>query len=113
MKTLLPFVTDFVTKLTQPMFESVDVVRYTQMSRLLKVAEEYGKRLLRNKYGPKADLIASRLVERFPEHGFPIYPDEVQQIGLQLADLSPSVRRILETTTKYLPNLTAVGNVIP
>jgi hypothetical protein len=112
MKTLLPFVTDFVTKLTNPMFESIDVVRYTQMSRLLKVAEEYGKRLLRTRYGPHADSIASRLVERFPEHSFPIYPDEARQIGLKLADLTPSLTRILENTTRYLPNLNAVGSVI-
>ena len=32
-KTLMPFVTEFVTKLTQPMFQGIDVVRYTKMSR--------------------------------------------------------------------------------
>jgi hypothetical protein len=44
------------------MFNGIDVVRYTQMSRVLKVAEEYGKRLLRNVYGGSADGIAEALV---------------------------------------------------
>jgi len=111
-KTLMPFVTDFVTKLTQPMFQGIDVVRYTKMSRALKVAEEHGKRLLKAKYGTDADEIARCLVERFPEHGFPIYPDEARQIGLNIAPLTQPLRRILEKTTQYLPNLTAIGNVI-
>ena len=114
MKNVLPVASEFVTQLTEPMFEGIDVVRYTRMSRLLKVAEEYGKRLLRTNYGPRgAATIASYLVERYPEHGFPIYPDEARQIGLKLADISPQLSKILEKTTQYLPNLTAIGNVIP
>lgn len=111
-KTLMPFVTDFVTKLTEPMFKGIDVVRYTRMSRALKVAEEYGKRLLRKNYGDEAAIIASTLVERFPEHGFPIYPHEARQIGLEIAPLSTPVRQCLEEITEHLPNLTAVGSVV-
>jgi len=111
-KNLLPLVTDFVAKLTHPMFEGIDVVRYTQMSRLLKVAEEYGKRLLRRDYGENADDIASTLVSKFPEHGFAIYPPEAREIGLQIALPRERDRQVLEDLTRYLPDLNAIGNLV-
>lgn len=113
-KTLLPYITEFVAQLTTPMFEGIDVVHYTQMSRLLRVAEEYGKRLLRAKYGRRADSIASSLVTKFPTHTFPIYPDELRgrDIGLEIADLTPRVSEILETLSRYLPNLNVIGKLV-
>jgi hypothetical protein len=109
---LIPCATDFVTKLTRPMFESIDVVRYTQMSRALKVAEEYGKRLLRKNYGEDAADIARKLVENYPEHGFPIYRDEVLSLGLKLAPTTHEMRIALEKTTRHLPNLNAIGRIL-
>ncbi len=111
-KNLLPVVTEFVTKLTNPMFEGIDIVRYTQMSRLLKVAQEYGERLLRQNYGKNSEEIARILVEDFPEHGFPIYPSEAREIGLNLRPITAPIRDFLEETTKHLPNLTAIGSVV-
>jgi hypothetical protein len=111
-KNLIPFVTEFVSQLTHPMFKGIDVVRYTQMSRALKVAEEYGKRLLRKTYGEDADEIARKLVENYPDHAFPIYPHEVGEIGIRLAPLSPHLRTVLEKVTQHLPNLNAVGRII-
>lgn len=111
-KNILPAVSEFVTNLTKPMFQSIDVVRYTQMSRLLKVAEEYGKRLLRRNYGSEADAIARKLVENYPEHGFPIYPDEAAELGLILESGSPRVRTAIERITTYLPNMNVVGTII-
>lgn len=94
------------------MFEGIDVVRYTKMSRLLKVAEEYGKRLLRRDYGQLAEEIASTLVSKFPEHGFAIYPPEAREIGLRISlPGSDMEREVLEDLTRCLPNLTAIGNL--
>lgn len=111
-KTVMPFVTDFITKLTQPMFQGIDVVRYTQISRLLKVAQEYGERLLRSRYGPRGERIAQMLVEKYPEHGFPIYPDEAADLGLKLAENTPEISAALEKLTRELPNLTVVGRIV-
>jgi hypothetical protein len=111
-KTLLPFVTEFVTKLTNPMFQGIDVVRYTQMSRALKVAEEYGKRLLRKAYGDAGDKIAQRLVQDYPEHGFPIYPDEATQLGLRIAPTPPAIKEALEESTRHLSGLNVIGRIV-
>ena len=48
--TLLPHVTRFATEMTGPLFGNIDVVRYTQMSRLLKIGEEYARKLLRGRF---------------------------------------------------------------
>lgn len=112
-KNLLPLVTEFVTKLTEPMFRGVDVVRYTQMSRLLKVAQEYGQRLLYSNYDKLvANEIARKLVETYPEHGFPIYPDEVLELGLRLSESNATIKSALEKVTSHLPNLNVVGRII-
>lgn len=110
-KNVLPFVSEFVTNLTKPMFEGIDVVRYTQMSRALKVAEEYGKRLLRQNYGPAADEIARKLVENYPDHGFPIYPDEAAELGLKLQPPPSEIKSALEKIARHLPGLNAVGRI--
>ncbi|HEX4131396.1 MAG TPA: hypothetical protein VHZ24_15255 [Pirellulales bacterium] len=110
-KSLLPVVSEFVAKLTQPMFQGVDVVRYTQMSRALKVASEYGKRLLRQGYGEDAERIANRLVEDYPEHGFPIYPDEARELGLRITHPSGETSRLLEMVTRHLHGLNLIGRI--
>jgi hypothetical protein len=111
-RTLLPVASEFVTKFMHPMLHGMDVVRYTQMSRALKVAEEYGKRLLRKNYGDEADAIAQQLIEDYPEHEFPIYPDEASELGLKLAPMSPRMRAAMEQITRCLPNLNVVGRVV-
>lgn len=111
-RSIMPMAVRFSTQLMQPMMQRIDLVRFTQMSRLLKVAEEYAKRLLEKSYGGGAgSKIASRLVEDYPEHGFPIYSDEMRRIGLRVADPSKDVIDILERITLYLPNLTAIGRI--
>lgn len=42
----LPIVLEYSSVLLKPLFEKIDVIHYTQMSRILKVAEEYALRLL-------------------------------------------------------------------
>ncbi|BBO30829.1 SDH family Clp fold serine proteinase [Lacipirellula parvula] len=112
--TVMPIVSAFVSALARPMFENIDVVRYTQMSRLLKVAEEYAKRLLVRNYGDaEASRIATMLVENYPEHGFPIYREEAERtIGLKIADASSEIIETLEVMARYQSNLCAIGRVV-
>lgn len=111
-RTLLPHVTEMVNALVRPMFENIDVVRYTQMSRLLKVAEEYATRLLTPRFDqPTADSIARRLAERYPEHGFVIDRDEAAAIGLKPEPPTDDQSRILSRMIPRLAGLTALGAI--
>ncbi|HUY35880.1 MAG TPA: hypothetical protein VMV69_24280 [Pirellulales bacterium] len=110
-KSIMPLVAEFVARLAEPMFEKIDVVRYTQMSRALKIAEEYAKRLLVNTYGDSAAEISRILIENYPEHGFPIYPSEIRGIGLKLAPLDDELRSTLEEITLNLSGITCVGRI--
>lgn len=112
MSSLMPVASDFVTQLVAPLFNKIDVVRYTQVSRQLKIAEEYAKRLLRHAYGPDADRISRFLNWQYPEHGFPIYSEEVREIGLRLAALTDPIRSILEEMTVCLRGMTLIGRVL-
>jgi|GEM_PF-4564123 len=70
-RTVLPYALRFVTTLTKPLLSKLDVVRYTQTSRAMKVGKGYARRLLRPALEPEnADQVARKLVENYPEHGF-------------------------------------------
>lgn len=79
--TLLPLSLDFVASVLRPMLENVDIVHYTQRSRLLKVAEAYAYRLLRRHFAPHARKIAEHFVSHYPEHGFVINLEEMRGMG--------------------------------
>lgn len=108
--SILPFAIDFTTSLVKPLMENIDVVKYTEMSRLLKIGEEYAVRLLKPKYGEgKSEEIAQALVSKYPEHGFVIDSIEAKDIGLIT---EPPEGKIAEAYTKILPfldNITALG----
>jgi hypothetical protein len=111
-QTLLPEMLAFVSQLVTPLLAGVDPVHYTQMSRVLKEAEEYATRLLRVTH--KQDVaqgIARHLVERFPEHGFMIDHDEAKEIGLHVRALPKEVGPLLDRMVPFLPKLTAVGRL--
>jgi hypothetical protein len=111
--TLIPHVTKLVTQLAQPMFGNIDVVRYTQMSRRLKVGEEYARRLLRHKYDENdANNIARRLVEVYPEHSFIIDHEEAERIGLKPTLPEPDVRDTLCNLARQISDMTAIGRII-
>jgi hypothetical protein len=111
-KTLLPHVTRFVADLTGPLFGHIDVVHYTQMSRALKVGEEYARRLLRKYHGPKeAGVIASQLVEKYPEHGFIIDCEEAKSLGLHVHEPDLNQLRIMDEIADQLDGFTAIGRV--
>ncbi|HQU46657.1 MAG TPA: hypothetical protein PK867_27875 [Pirellulales bacterium] len=110
--SLMPVAGEFVARLAAPLFDKIDVVRYTQVARQLKIGEEYAKRLLEKTYGPDAERISRWLTRQYPEHGFPIYSEELREIGLRIGTPTDAIRSILEEMTVYLRGETLIGRVI-
>ena len=108
--TLLSDAIRLVTAMSAPMFRNIDVVRYTQMSRALRVGEEYARRLLATRLGDqKADDIARQLVEKYPEHQFVIDFEEAEALGLRPTRPSEALAPIMEEVAESLAGLTAIG----
>jgi hypothetical protein len=77
LSTLMPMALDFTAEMMRPLLEKVETIHYAKQSRLLKVAEEYGTRLLEKNFAEgEAKEIASRFVNAYNEHGFVISPEE-------------------------------------
>ncbi len=112
-ETLLPMSLHFVSEMVRPLFENIDAVHYTQMSRALKVAEEYAIRLLRNRYAEdKARKIARHLVEKYPEHGFVIDTTEATSIDIDLVgSFTTDQQLVVNKMLPLLSQLTAIGYV--
>lgn len=113
--TLLPQMLHFVAEMLSPLFEKLDTVHYTQMSRLLKIGEAYAIRLLEPKYGrPRAEEIARQLVNEYPEHGFYIDRAEASRIGLKTvappADMEDALENLKEAA-HALPYAVVIGEI--
>ena len=81
---LLPTVIDYVTGMIRPLMEKIDAIHYMSLSRTLRIAQEYAYRLLQDKYGVyNAKVVAKKLVENYPYHGFIIDIAEAREIGLK------------------------------
>ena len=112
MNVLLPGAQHFVAEMLQPLFEKIDTVHYTYMSRLLKVAEEYAVRLLSPKYSTeKAQAIARNLVHQYPEHGFFIDSDEASKIGLETVEAQGEMDSAIEMMLEYIQDVTYIGRL--
>ena len=109
-RTLLPDAHSFVSNMVRPLFEKIDIVHYTRMSRFLKVAEEYAVRLLVPHHSPDAaKSIARHLVHDYPEHGFLIAADEAKQVGLNVIDPSAELSKLMDQLVPHLSDMAAVG----
>jgi hypothetical protein len=110
---LLPVVQTFVGSMLRPLFEKIDTVHYTQMSRLLKVAEEYAVRLLQPKYNPKkATEIARYFVHEFPSHDFFINLEDAQKAGLDcVEEAQGDVDSAIEEMLNFLQGATYIGKI--
>jgi hypothetical protein len=114
-EVMLPIACRFVSDLMKPLLEKIDTVHYAKQSRVLKVAEDYARRLLVPIYGPDAaGSIANRLVNGYPEHGFII---DREEMGFILdADLTPpdaagdAIRR-LDQCILTEPDFVAIGKL--
>jgi hypothetical protein len=114
-EVMLPIACRFVSDLMKPLLEKIDTVHYAKQSRVLKVAEDYARRLLVPIYGPDAaGSIANRLVNGYPEHGFII---DREEMGFILdADLTPpdAVREAIRRLDQCIltePDFVAIGKL--
>ena len=111
-RSIMPEMSSFISNLVHPLFENIDVVHYTQMSRMLKVAEEYAVRLLRPQYtGKIAEEIARHLVVHYPEHGFVIDAEEAASFGLKTEPVPPNSAIIVEKLRPVLGPWTLIGRI--
>jgi Serine dehydrogenase proteinase len=109
-KTIFPYAIRLAGNMVRPLMQNIDVVRYTETSRILKVAEEYAIRLLQPKYKKEdAGKIARQLVELYPEHGFVIDFDELKSLGLEVELPTGNLVGIMDNLRPFMDHLTAVG----
>ena len=109
----VPFAINFATSLVRPLVDDIDAEKYGELSRELKVGEEYAARLLSPKYEKgEAERIASILVSRYPDHDFVIDIEEAKFIGLKVEEPTDE---ILAANKKIIPYLggrvTALGRI--
>jgi len=110
---LLPGVQHSVGQMLRPLFDKIDTVHYTQMARLLKVAEEYAIRLLQPKYNLEtATEIARRLVHQYPQHEFFIGAEEASSINKDLVERPEGeVASIMNDLIEHLQSVTFIGKL--
>jgi hypothetical protein len=110
--TLLPHVLHFVAEMLRPLFDKLDTIHYTQMSRLLKVGEAYAVRQLEHNYEEEAaEVIARQLVNEYPEHGFYIDRKEAARMGLKTRALSDELEIAVEKLKTALHRLVVIGQL--
>lgn len=109
--SILPHTLEYTANFIRPLIENIDAVHYTQMARVLRVAEEYAVRLLSSKHTEEeARKIAQSLVEEYPEHGFVIDSDEAKKIGLKVQNPLLELDAIFDALIPKLnEGLTLVG----
>lgn len=106
-ESLLPITMRYVSDVMRPLLEKVDVIHYTQVARILKVAEEYAVRLLQPRYTKEhAERIARHLVEKYPEHGFVIDADEASnpELGLEIERPDAHLASLMDKLVHILPD---------
>jgi hypothetical protein len=117
--SLLPIVLHYVAETNRPLLEKIDVVHYTERSRILKEAEQYALRLLGRRFpsasggipDPRARRLVSNLVENYPEHAFPIDVEEVRSLGLPVSDPTPAQAPLFDSLWYQLDGKTVIGPV--
>lgn len=109
-ETLLPLILRYAADLTQPLMAKIDTVHYTQMSRSLKIAEEYAVRLLKRKYPDDlAKEIARHLVNNYADHTFAIDAADAGSFRLKVESPTAEQESLLDVVRPYLKQITAIG----
>lgn len=105
--------TDYATSLVTPLVGGMDVAKYTEMLRTLKIGEEYATRLLSAKYDrEKAAEIAEALVSHYPDHEFVIDIAEAQSLGLAVEEPPDEIVEVNKKIIPYLDGrVTALGRL--
>ena len=105
--------TNYATSLVKPLVGSMDVAKYTEMLRTLRIGQEYATRLLSAKYGEdKAREIAESLVSDYPDHEFVVDIAEAQSLGLTVENPPDEITEANEKIIPYLDGrVTALGKL--
>lgn len=113
LSTLLPMALEYTAEMMKPLLEKVDTIHYAKQSRLLKVAEEYGKRLLEKNFAERdAVSIAERFVSGYNEHGFVISPEEADSF-FPITEGSEEQKAAVKDLEEYLArsNVVVIGRI--
>ncbi len=112
--SMLPLTLKYASEMSRPLLEKIDTVHYTQISRVLKVAEEYATRLLLAKFPEdEAQRISRHLVEKYPEHGFIIDYEEAERVGLGVELANPEVEKIFDKIVPFITSrITIIGRIV-
>lgn len=111
-ETVTPHALRWVMEMMRPLLERVDIVHYTQMSRVLSEAEQYAVELLSRRFPvEKAKDIASNLVTNYPEHGFVIDTEKAETIGLRPRHPTEEQNEALERLWDDVEGILAMGKV--
>jgi hypothetical protein len=111
-QTVQPHARRWVMDMMRPLLERLDVVHFTQMSRILEEAQQYAIDLLKRRFDPEeAKEIASALVTKYPEHGFVIGPEEATRVGLRPRKPTDEQNEVLERLWDDVSGVLALGRV--
>lgn len=110
MEEFMPMVMENIAKEFAPLYSKVDVVHWTFMSRLLKIAEDYAFRLLRPRFTEtQARQIARTLVEAYSDHGSVIDCEEARRIGLKITEPVDDQAKIVDDLFDVVDGVSAMG----
>lgn len=106
----LPTAMGFVADEFKPLLSKVDVVHWTYLSRLLRVAHDYAIRLLQPKYDrATAQRIARSLVEAYPGHDFFVDGNELSRIGIEVRAPDGKLSDIVDDLFDLVGGVSAIG----
>ena len=112
---ILPIACRFVSDLMKPLLEDIDMVHYAKQTRVLKVAEDYASRLLSTHYGERAAKeISNQLVHGYPEHGFVIGREEMEELmgaTLEPPDAIKGIVQKIDEIFESHPPFVAIGRL--
>ncbi len=78
----------FSAGFSEPLVRQLDPKVVHHAKQMLKVTAQYAERLLRDAGSPSPEMIAGKLVETFPTHGYAITQREAHDLGLPVKDLA-------------------------
>lgn len=84
-----------VTGMMNPLYAHIDPSKVGGYRRSLAVAEEYAKRILKQRKHPDVDGLTQKLVWNYPSHDFVIDYDEVRALGLPVKRLELGQEELL------------------
>ena len=77
-----------ITAMMKPLYEKIDPLEFGEHRRMLSEGEEYAKRLLQLAKHPNYEIVATKLVENYPAHGFIIdFREALNELELPVKEL--------------------------